>query len=115
VTRPHAIVACCVRFEPVRLRVTCVHCTVVIYMKTGSQYCWGAKEWRDLVEAGWLTLDFDTAAPDLGASGDFDPRLPVVLGVRIGSGSVSAGVAFGAPVDTVSYIDQISTVPNTCR
>jgi hypothetical protein len=92
-----------------------------IYVKTGSDYVWGASKWTNIQATGtWIRLALDTTNPDgVPAGSTFDPRAPIQLGVTLSTGGAGEstyctgnyGAAFGAPQTTTAYIDQIQIEP----
>jgi hypothetical protein len=83
---------------------------IVFYLKTGSTYAWGQAPWKNLDKPGtWVTVLFDTTAPDSGSSPDFDPSSPVQLGFQIASGGGGSAGPYGdTPLETVVYIDHVT-------
>lgn len=92
-----------------------------IYVKTGTGYVWGASVWANITAANtWVRLSLDTTAPDGVPSGStFDPTLPRQIGIQLDTGGANESpycaknyaAAFGPPVTTVAYIDQIQVEP----
>jgi hypothetical protein len=81
------------------------------YVKTGSAWAWGVnKIWHNFSPYNtWIDVTFDTTAPDpTDVSPSFDPAHPVQLGFELMSGGGGTAGAFGAPLETVIYIDDIT-------
>jgi hypothetical protein len=83
---------------------------VVLYVKS-MNYDWGQSTWQNIDSTGsWQTLSFDAAAPGTGSVATFISTGPMkTLGIQISS-SVGGTVppAFGTPLVTVIFIDQIT-------
>jgi hypothetical protein len=95
----------------------------VIAVKTGSSYVWGSSPWVNISALNqWITLSLDMASPQGVPSGQtYDPTDPVQLEIQIltGGGGESTWCtgnhisAFGAPVQSVIYVDQITMEDGT--
>ena len=92
-----------------------------LYVKTGSDYVWGASVWTNIMAQNtWVRLSLDTTAPDGTPAGKtFDPALPKQIGIQLSTGGAAESpycaknyaAAFGAPVTTVAYVDQVQVEP----
>jgi hypothetical protein len=92
-----------------------------LYVKTGTGYVWGASVWANVSALNtWVRLSLDTTAPDGTPAGSkFDPTLPRQIGIQLSTGGANESpycaknyaAAFGAPVTTVAYVDQVQVEP----
>jgi hypothetical protein len=88
---------------------------VVFFIKSGTTYAWGQAPWTNLDGYGsWKSVKFNTDNPDPGSSADFDPSNPVQLGFQIssGGGNMHTAAEFGAPLDTVVCLDNLTVQDN---
>jgi hypothetical protein len=87
---------------------------VDFYLKSGSSWAWARNGYGTQLSyyGTWYDVRFDVSNPlpdDL--SPDFDPAHPVQLGFEFMTMGNSSSGAFGAPLETVIYIDDIIMLP----
>jgi hypothetical protein len=93
----------------------------VLFIKTGSDYVWGASRWTNLEStSGFITLTLDATSPQGVPDGKtWDPTAPAQLGIKVGTGGAGEttyctgnyGAPFGPAQTTVAYIDDIRIKP----
>ena len=94
-----------------------------LYIQTGSSYVWGSSPWLVVNDLNtWLTLSLDMGQPNGVPTGQtYDPTDPEQVGIQLlttGGGESSQcardnPTAFGNPVQSVIYVDQITVEDRT--
>ncbi len=86
-----------------------------LFVKTGADSVWGAAGWTNVDQTStFVTLKLDSASPQGVPSGStWDAKSPKSLGIKLSTGSGqstycgSSAEAFGPPVTTIAYVDDI--------